>query len=261
MGWRATVRRWLAGRGLAVERLPPALAACPDGRLRADLDLVLDAHLSAMTAAGRAPEDFFLVQVGAFDGRSGDPLHKFIGRVRPTGLLVEPEPRAFAALCETYRDHPQLELVQAAVAKTGGERTFYSVRADGPGGESLPSWAAQLSSLDRDTILRHRREIPDIAERIEEQRVTCVTFGRLLEGREGRPLDLLAIDAEGYDWQLLRSLDLGRHRPAIVRYEHQHLSPADRDAAVGHLLEHGYRVSVERADTLAYSPPARQPGG
>jgi hypothetical protein len=55
-------------------------------------------------------------------------------------------------------------------------------------------------------------------------------------------LDLLLIDAEGHDYNVLRTLDLSKCQPQIVRFEHGHLLPWEIDAAVHYLGDNGYRV-------------------
>ena len=58
------------------------------------------------------------------------------------------------------------------------------------------------------------------------------------------PLEMLLIDAEGYDIEILRSCDFSRHRPRVVLIEVAGLS-ADTLASspvVLHLREAGYAV-------------------
>jgi hypothetical protein len=51
-------------------------------------------------------------------------------------------------------------------------------------------------------------------------------------------LDLLQIDAEGYDVELLKLFDFERMRPPIVHYEHKKLSAKESDEAVELLAGH-----------------------
>ena len=65
-------------------------------------------------------------------------------------------------------------------------------------------------------------------------------------------MDLLQIDAEGYDSELLRLFDLPRRKPAIVRFEHTHLSRPDYESCLTLLIDLGYRIAIYGGDTLAY---------
>jgi hypothetical protein len=58
-------------------------------------------------------------------------------------------------------------------------------------------------------------------------------------------VDLIQIDAEGYDWPIIRSIDFDRVRPAIVRFEYRNMLPSDADACLAHLAAHGYRFLLE----------------
>ena len=51
----------------------------------------------------RSPE-FFFIQVGANDGRTGDPIRKHIERYQWRGLLLEPLPNVFEVLTRNYQN-------------------------------------------------------------------------------------------------------------------------------------------------------------
>jgi len=74
----------------------------------------------------------------------------------------------------------------------------------------------------------------------------------LKEANAPRDIDLLQIDAEGYDYEIIRSIDFDTVKPAIIHYEHMVLSEADRNACLELLASHGYRIVLQDNDTLAY---------
>ena len=78
-----------------------------------------------------------------------------------------------------------------------------------------------------------------------------VRFANLLARHKVTAIDLLQIDAEGFDFEVIKMLDLRAMKPAIIHYEHFHLSPADRRAANEYLAEHGYRFWSAGLDTTA----------
>jgi FkbM family methyltransferase len=216
----------------------------PDAELRMHLDYAL--ALRALHAP-----DFFFIQIGAFDGRVDDPLYAWVSAYRWRGILVEPQDRYFAELQKVYAGHDQLDLRRVAVADRPGTRTLYTI-ADEPG---VPYWAGLLASFDKETMLKHREFLPEIDRLIREQQVECVAINDLLAEAPGGHIDLLQIDVEGYDFELVRAIDFERFAPVIVRFEHEHLSAADRDAAVELLIGHGYRIALEEHDTVAYRSP------
>jgi hypothetical protein len=64
-------------------------------------------------------------------------------------------------------------------------------------------------------------------------------------------VDLIQIDAEGYDWPIIRSIDFSRLHPAVIRFEYRHMSSSDADTCLSLLARHGYRLIVESRDIIA----------
>ena len=79
------------------------------------------------------------LQIGAFDGVGDDDLRELIWRHRLRGVLVEPQPAAFARLKETYAEQPDVTLLQAAIARAG--RRSRTVRS-----KAVGSMAARLTA-------------------------------------------------------------------------------------------------------------------
>src|SRR5947209_5761746 len=102
------LKRLLWSRGKDIVSRPAPLARHPE----ASLELSLGLCLSALYL--QRP-DLIVVQVGAYDGNSGDPLHRFISRHQVRGILVEPQPLIFRRLQATYSGRTNLTLVNAAV--------------------------------------------------------------------------------------------------------------------------------------------------
>jgi FkbM family methyltransferase len=236
----------LRKRGIQVKRMPPLLSQRPDMILDVTLERLVAHHLLV------PDPDFYVVQIGAFDGRTQDPLHDLIMRYGWAGVLVEPQARFFQALCSTYADQPRLTIRNVAVGERDEVRPFYRVK-EGP---TIPKWAAQLASFDPTTILRHDDGRIRLEENLVCEQVQCVCFESLLADTEH--VDLLQIDAEGYDGTLIRLFDFEHWHPSIVQFEHKHLSLWEHDAAMQRLVEHGYRVAAGPIDTVAYRNGGRQ---
>jgi hypothetical protein len=103
------------------------------------------------------------------------------------------------------------------------------------------------ASFDRHHLRKH-----GIADRdIVAQPVPCHTIESALRVGGLTNVDLLQIDAEGYDWPIIRSIDLSRIRPRMIRFEYRHMSDADADSCLAHLASHGYRFLLESNDIIA----------
>jgi FkbM family methyltransferase len=190
----------------------------------------------------------FFVQIGANDGISNDPLHKFVTRFGWKGILLEPVPSIFAILERTYKNYPNVKLINAALAERDGRRTMYTVRVD----DSTSPGASQLSSLKREQLLKHQESITDVSSRIEEQVVECISFATLLQQAETAKVDLLQIDAEGYDFAILNLIDFKQTRPSIIAYEHAHMSKEEEEETAAKLVGEGYQLARGQLDTVAY---------
>ncbi len=73
----------------------------------------------------------------------------------------------------------------------------------------------------------------------------------LLQPYSNEPIGLMQIDTEGYDAEILRQVLDSPYRPAIINYEHKHISKVDRIDCKRKLAEAGYRFIDVQRDTLA----------
>jgi FkbM family methyltransferase len=230
-----TRRRWrnIVFRRLGIERChtPPILTRRPDMLVRSWLPFVVAHELLHKP-------DLTFMQIGAFDGMGDDDLRELVIAHRLRGILVEPQPVAFARLRHTYRDQPQVTLLQAAIAESEGPRELYCRRGK----------ASMAASFHRNHLRRHGIS----ADEIIPQRVVCYTFESALRAAGMEHVDLLQIDAEGYDWPIIRSIDFERHRPTIVRFEYRPMPARDANSCLELLAKHGYAFLVEPRDIIAH---------
>jgi FkbM family methyltransferase len=184
-------------------------------------------------------ERFFFVQVGAFDGVSDDPIHRYIKEFHWTGILVEPQPEAFAKLRANYRGESQLVFENAAIALRDGRTTLHA--------PSEAHGEAYLTSFDKGVVQKrvgHR--VP-----IREVHVPALTIATLL-ARHGSPsIDLVQIEAEGFDFEVIKMFDAAGIRPPLIRFEHYHFSRALRQECLAFLAARGYQLHRDRMDMVA----------
>jgi FkbM family methyltransferase len=190
------------------------------------------------------------VQIGANDGKSSDLIFGLVKRFKWSGLLVEPLPDLFARLKKNYEGNPGLIFECAAIAESIGERTLYRLK-NKEGAPSLPLWADGLGSFSKDVIMRHTDLIPNIGEYLVMEQVAATPLMPLIEKHAIDKIDLLLIDAEGYDYQVLKQADLKTLQPDLIIYESKHLSSEDRAKAHVFLYESGYRFEDNGENTVA----------
>lgn len=210
---------------------PPIVTRDPGLAVRSCLPFVVAHELL------RNPRLTFL-QIGAYDGVGDDDLRGLVLAHKLRGVLVEPQPEAFTRLQQTYRGQSNVTLLQAAIAEEEGTRDLFCRRGE----------ASMAASFEREHLRRHG--IPD-AE-IVTQSVACHTVESALRTAGLTQVDLIQIDAEGYDWPIIRSIDFELVRPRILRFEYRHMSPNDADACLALLAAHGYRFILEGRDIIAH---------
>ena len=209
---------------------PPALFRHPQWNVQDLLTLAVAYTL-------RARPGLTFLQIGAFDGLTNDPILPLVRAYGLRGIVVEPQTGAWEALRARYADYPQVLVVNAAVADANGTRDFYTAA-----GGSI-----EQASFYRSHLLKHK--VP--ADQIVSQKVRCVTIASLLEEHRLDGLGLLQVDAEGYDYEIIRTIDFERIKPSIIRFEHAHLTDRECNECVELLASHGYRFISEKRDIIA----------
>jgi FkbM family methyltransferase len=213
---------------------------------------------------------FSVVQIGAYVGdTANDPLYDFLRSTLPghpasVAVLVEPVREYFDALRDAYGDLPTVRLENVAIAEQEGDRDFYRLAAGvDPTEYGHAEWLRQLGSLrpDRMTDLWDRRGGEELAKDFWHQhssveKVHCWTLEQLLAKHGLDQVDLLQVDAEGYDYEILRTIDLSRVRPRFINYERVHMYE-DEPACRAKLIDAGYVLFDWGLDTLAVATAVR----
>lgn len=225
------------------------------------------APLDEVLALLAAQSSLSIVQIGSYIGNTGnDPLYSFLhehldgpktGTERSNKIvLVEPIREYFDLLRENYSTLPGIEFENIAIADTDGMLEMFRLKVD-PTEHGYPAWLAQLSSLKKERM----EELWDEYERNPEykrfylenrvtERVRGMRLEQLLAQHQIEQLDLLQIDAEGYDFEILKTLDFDKVRPRFINYERVLLQ--DEEQACRQMLkDQGYLLIDWGQDTLS----------
>lgn len=238
-----------AGRALA--HLPPdsALSRCKQALAERVRPVPRKKVEVLYEALARIEPEVFFIQIGANDGKMADPLRDSILASRWRGILIEPVPYLYRRLLQNYPKRPGLSFENVAIASHGGTRPFYYVRRS-EGDAGVPDWHIGLGSFLKESVLAHAADIPDIERRLVEEPVACLTFAELCVRHRVTRLDVLNIDTEGYDYEILKTIDFEKMRPGILVFEHHLLKPNDRNACFELLQRHGYEIMTEGLDAI-----------
>jgi FkbM family methyltransferase len=213
-----------------------------------------------LDAFSRQHDRLRFIQIGAADGLRWDPLRYFIIRDRWRGLFVEPLPGVFELLRQNYayRVGQGLAFANTLISDTDGEATFWTVRKELlqtlpiESGLGLLREASLTREHIRDAVAVHFSG-PD--EKIVPLQVPSLTFDSLIAKYwQHDAIDLVNIDAEGYDDYIVKSINLQKHRPAAIVFEAHKLPEQRRSDIYEWLTAGGYHVQPAcrgRGDAIA----------
>ena len=209
-----------------------------------------------------------IVQIGAYKGfTSNDHINRFITKHCNTAkysktneifiLLIEPVRHIFNELVKNYKNYYGIVFENYAVAEIHGEKKFYMLNNKINLSEmGMPEWLDQLGSLLSERIGKLWENYEEnkiyqkfLRENTIVKNVMCVTFDELIDKYNLKEIDLLQIDAEGYDYKILKSINFEKIKPKYINYERVLLQKQE-SACRNLLLLNNYRIHDHGQDSL-----------
>ena len=189
------------------------------------------------------------MQVGANDGITGDNIFWFIKYHQWSGILIEPIVYLFEKLKTTYKHFGnQLFFENVAISGQDEIREFYYIENFQKDGQ-YPEWLRQLGSFKKEHVEWVEKAYPRL--KMKAEKLNCVMLTSLIEKYNYYNLDFLYIDVEGYDFEIIKSIDFSILKPQLIYYEHRHLSREDKEDSKRFLAEKGYDIIAGEFDNLA----------
>jgi FkbM family methyltransferase len=197
---------------------------------------------------GRSAVRPTVVVIGAMDGVSFDELHEYIVRYEWSGLFVEPIPEQFRRLRENYARlpyQPDNRYENSAIADQDGTVEMLTIsQAAIDAGEVHACFGGMSAIHPPRNGLASEGDAAVVARYGERITVPSLTLPSLFRRHAVDRLDLLCIDAEGWDYRILRQLDFSAYRPALIRCEYINLAADEQRALLALLSEHGYLLHI-----------------
>jgi FkbM family methyltransferase len=210
-------------------------------------------------------DGFCVIQIGAFVGNTdNDPLYEILSKqlqqLNGTLIVVEPVKSFFEELVRNYSDIPGVIFENVAISDRNGSALFYRLGVD-PVEYGYPAWLSQLGSLKEERMgllwdshdgIYNADEYKDfyLKHRVEET-VNCITFTDLIKRHNLSRIDLLQIDVEGYELEILKTIDFQKCPIRFVNFESVLLQD-QKSAAEQLMLQNGYRFVDYYQDTFCY---------
>ena len=181
-----------------------------------------------------------IIQIGSHIGdTSNDPLYKKVDKTT-TLILVEPVPYLFEKLKKNYqyKNIDKIFFINKAVSDSVGEIEL-TIPSEKNDFSKLPSWASQLSSVNKDHAKNHIKEL--IVEKIK---VKTTTVDEIIKDYNITQIELLHTDTEGYDYTILMNYSFNI-KPRSILFEHKHM---DGFLKVGEK----YKTLINKLNSLGY---------
>jgi FkbM family methyltransferase len=203
-----------------------------------------------ISAFDKRDGNFFFVQIGAYDGKEDDPIRQFVRERHWRGLLVEPQPDACNRLKQNYAGCPGLLFENAAISGREGVLPFYKLKDEYA--SLFHGDHRTLSSLDAEHILKHLSKTAAAEDVLAVTQVASLTFASLLARHGIKRVNLVQIDAEGHDYDIIKTIDFSAVKPDIIRFEHAHIEAAGKDECIALLLTNSYKLVIGAYDITAF---------
>jgi FkbM family methyltransferase len=182
------------------------------------------------------------IQIGANDGISCDPIHEFVKKYNWNGVLIEPEPKVFKLLQKNYIDNDNLIFENMAITDYKGEISLsFSNDPSLDSNKLFSTVTPQKGILSRSNYINS----------IETIQVPCDTLENICIKHALLDFDLLLIDVEGYENNLINSIDFKKVRPSIIHFEHAHITYNEHQNIIDYLRKFGYKTFFEKDNSTS----------
>jgi len=160
-----------------------------------------------------------LIQIGANDGLRFDILNQYIKKYKTKSILVEPIKKSFNQLTENYKDYSNVIFENLAISVNNQISHLYKI--DDSKEEKYKSEHFKgIMSFDKGHLIKHGVKKKDIVK----EDVESTSINNLIKKHKLDMVDLLFVDAEGYDADIIEDfLKTSLMRPIII-FEYLHVS-------------------------------------
>ena len=160
-----------------------------------------------------------LIQIGANDGLRFDILNQYIKKYKTKSILVEPIKKSFNQLTENYKDYSNVIFENVAISVNNQISHLYKI--DDSKEEKYKSEHFKgIMSFDKGHLIKHGVKKKDIVK----EDVESTSINNLIKKHKLDMVDLLFVDAEGYDADIIEDfLKTSLMRPIII-FEYLHVS-------------------------------------
>ena len=158
-----------------------------------------------------------LIQIGANDGSRFDELNIFIKKYKIKSVLVEPINEYFEDLKRNYKNFENVYFENSAITVGTKKKEIFVVN-----NKNLNDYDEHIkgiSSFDKNHLIKHGVK----SNHILKKKINCISILNLLKKYNISNLDILFIDAEGYDGDILIDFFSSSTQEPILIFEYIHI--------------------------------------
>ena len=159
----------------------------------------------------------YLIQIGANDGNRFDELNKFIKEYRIKSILVEPINEYFEDLKLNYKNFKNVYFENSAIVVGAKEKEIFSVNNNNL--KDYDEHIKGINSFDKNHLIKHGVKLNHIIKK----KINCISILNLLEKYNISKLDILFVDAEGYDGDIIIDFLKSSKQEPILIFEYIHI--------------------------------------
>lgn len=187
-----------------------------------------------------------LIQIGANDGLSFDPLNFYIKKYKCKSLLVEPIKNNFLLLKDNYKESPFINFENSAI--TINDEITHLYKVDSIYEKNYGKHITAIQSFDKRHLINHGVR----NKHIVTEKVNSITIQSLIKKYDLQKLDLLFLDCEGYDGKIVFDfLSTVNLRPIII-FEFIHIDNIILEKLVAKLLDKDYLFFTISENVICY---------
>lgn len=197
-----------------------------------------------------------ILQIGANDGQQSDFVNKFVKENNVTLHTLEPIPHYYQELKNYYQNYNNVFTYNYAITnKTGTD--YINFIPDNP---SMPAWLKGCSSFFTDRnilsgfimwdtnglpIQKYNQEhvLSYIKQYTQKIPVNCITFNDFITKFNIPNIDVLVIDTEGYEYQILKQINLNKYPIPVIILEYIYLPQPSKNGVKSIFARNHYHIS------------------
>ena len=158
-----------------------------------------------------------LIQIGANDGSRFDELNIFIKKYKIKSVLVEPINEYFEDLKRNYKNFENVYFENSAITVGTKKKEIFVVNNKNL--DDYDEHIKGISSFDKNHLIKHGVK----SNHIFKKKINCISILNLLKKYNISNLDILFIDAEGYDGDILIDFFSSSTQEPILIFEYIHI--------------------------------------